>query len=149
MRIIFTKCFIFIFTFSCFFSASCMSNKKSTSAFKYNEPLLNKTLIKDEGVFITCLSCTCFTRELKNIYLKDSSFFLKYPFFIIKDCNPDFNNHEKFMTTIRQSYSDSISEEIYNVTLVKKIQNEYTFRILKVEESDNLKKIIVSFFNEK
>jgi hypothetical protein len=94
-------------------------------------------------MLLPCVACGCFKPALEDAYKKDSIFFNSVYFVTDSTCSkfPFSNAH------ISQRRLDSLSDEFYNVTLIKFEGDKYKVRIINSDENGNLLKIAKSFFN--
>lgn len=97
-------------------------------------------------LILSCVRCGCFINAMGSAYHKDKLFFDDINIFTDTTCTSlkFIKNH------ISQKKIDSISNEIYNITLLKKVyQNgEYIARIVETKESPRLLDICKEFFKD-
>jgi len=96
-------------------------------------------------ILFSCVRCGCFV-DLLNSLSTENNKYVKQQYFIT-DSNCNKINFP--IIHLSQKIIDSISVDIYNLTLVKRINNKYEFRIIETEEKDNWEEISKSFFDTK
>ncbi len=105
--------------------------------------MLNKWNTKKFIVVFPCTRCSCFLAVLNNIKGLDSTFIANETTLITdSSCNKTkfkFNHRE-------QKQIDSLSDDIYNITLIKKNEIGVKIRIINTTESDQTVKIFRTFF---
>lgn len=122
---------------------SCKRNEQSM--VKINQGKAKLYLQAKERVLLaSCLSCSCFKPALENLCKKDSLLLKNVFFFADTGCIPEVRN----LHHISQNAIDEISDEIYNITLLKLVNGNYQIRVINTKESDNLYKIVKGYFKE-
>lgn len=93
---------------------------------------------------LSCLRCGCFVDAYNRAFRESGRKPEGYVLLADTLCN-------KFLfpvTNIPASDIEKISDEIYNLTLVKRRNKTLTTKILHVEDSKRMEKIITHFFRE-
>lgn len=108
-----------------------------------SKEILNKWNTKKFIIILPCTRCGCFLTVLNNIKGVDSTFITNEATFITdSSCN---KTKFKFIHK-EQKQIDSLSDDIYNITLIKRNESEIKVRIIKTTESDQTVKILKRFF---
>lgn len=129
----------------CLFLFSCYNNIKKNHDLSINTGLLSKYSDQsDKTIILSCISCSCFKPILTNLSDVDKLTLSKYR--ILGDTN--CFKTKLPITQIRQNTIDSLSDDIYNITLVRKVGEKYNLRIIETNESSKLVAICRDFFEK-
>ena len=126
-----------------FFMLACNNNRKQYSTVKIDVQKA-KALFKNNNkiLVLPCIACGCFEPALNDAFLRDSSFFKEVYCVTDTTCKSlSFSTHH-----LSQRNLDSISDEIYNVTLIQFSGDQYRLRIIDSDENGRLLKIAHNFF---
>ena len=123
---------------------SCNGNKMKKE-IKLDLPVLNKYIPKPTPcIIVSCTRCICFDNIINGLKKKDLEYLESFPIIMDTNCGK-----LKLKTIqVKQNVIDSISGDIYNITLVKERKENYSTRIIKQEESLNLIRICHVFFGD-
>ncbi len=125
------------------FYSSCSESRK-VSSVEVNQDILIKYFNKSNIVLLSCVRCGCFV-DLMNTLSKEEKLILQ-PYAIATDTN--CNKISLQAIHIPQKVIDSISQDIYNITLIKKIGSVYDVRIIQTKEMRKTINIIKQYFKE-
>lgn len=117
---------------------------KPTEGIKINSDILQKYAgEKNTYIIMSCVRCSCFDGDLKRIKPADIEYLRQFIFITDTTCGKiEFSNAH-----LSQNIIDSISDDIYNITLIKRNSNNgFLVRIIKQEESTQFLKICRTFF---
>jgi hypothetical protein len=133
--------------FIIFLLTGCGTGNKQTHVIDLNQGMATKLFNGQKNVMIlSCTRCGCFLQALPAAYAKDKLFFDKVYLVTDTTCNSlkFIKNH------ISQQRMDSISDEIYNITLCKQLpgNREYITRIIETKENARILDICKDFFKE-
>jgi len=124
----------------------CTSSSHSSDSIKFDSNEINKVLDQngDNIALLSCLRCGCFVDAYNSIFKKSGKKPEGYVLLADTLCN-------KFLfpvINIPAGDFEKISDEIYNLTLFKRRNKTITTKILQVEDSKKMEKIITLFFKE-
>lgn len=130
--------FIFIFIFF-----GCKSNNQGNEVpIRINTAAVRKYTPKDSLVIVTCTRCNCFVEALNSLTETEKLYISQYPILSDSNCN-SLNIPSIF---IDRRAIDSISVDIYNITLLKKKANRFDVRIIQLSESREIMNVMKDFF---
>jgi hypothetical protein len=81
---------------------------------------------------------------MNGAFKKDSTFFKQI--YMVTDTN--CTKLKFHMDYISQAGIDSISNEMYNVTLLKRVNGNYVGRMIETEESPKILEVVKTFFSK-
>lgn len=97
----------------------------------------------EKAMILSCVGCTCFKDKLNELYRQDSLFVKKFVVAADFKCvHLDFDTRH-----IAQPEIDSISMDIYNLTLFKRESDSIVCRIVETAESPRLLEIAKKFYD--
>jgi len=122
----------------------CSSAPETSKQIKFDHAALGKILDKHGNniALLSCLRCGCFVDVYNKGFIENGIQPTEYVLIADTLCN-------KFLFQVNFLSSEDIekiSDEIYNLTLIKRRNNVITSKILQVEDSKNLEKAVRSFF---
>ena len=121
----------------------CKNNDQGNEPpIEINAVFIQKYTPADKVIILTCTRCGCFVDALNTLNENEKSFLSKYPILTDTICN-SLNIPSIFMDS---KTMDSISTDIFNITLLKKKDNRFNVRIIKLNESNKIIPIIKDFF---
>ncbi len=97
----------------------------------------------DKVMVLSCIRCGCFMSELPRAWRQDSTYFRQLWLVADTGCTrlPFLNGH------VSQKELDGLSDELYNLVLIKREGNQYTGRIIETRESGEIRSICRRFFD--
>jgi hypothetical protein len=134
-----------VFIVWAFFSFMCRGSKKViTENVNINKKELDSVMsIHGEKIAIlSCLRCHCFVEDFNLRYYKSGKKPEGYILLTDTTCNKLLFS----ATHISNDIIERISEDIYNLTLLKKSGAHIKIKIVSVEDSRNADKVAESFF---
>jgi hypothetical protein len=121
----------------------------SRQADEQEKIILNKAVfgnLKSQSggnyIIFSCTSCSCFNSVLKLLSRADKDYLSQFTLIADTMCT---KSDLPFMP-VKQSLIDSISTDIFNVTLVRKIDGNYDCRIIQTGECEKLIPICRKYF---
>ena len=141
MKFLISICFILSLFNTCF----NFENSKGKKINANTEILKRRFPEAKRLILFSCVRCGCFVDLLNNLSTENNSYLQQQYFITDSNCN----KINLPIIHLPQKIIDSISVDIYNLTLVKRIKNKYEFRIIETEETDNWQEISKSFFDTK
>lgn len=122
----------------------CNSEKKRTTKINYDRNKLD-SLVTRYGknlALLSCIRCGCFVEAYNKIPAFQQT--VGYRLLTDKNCNK-----MKFpVEHISQRDMQAISEDFYNLTLIKSRDNGISFKILTIQESKAIDKEAKRFFDD-
>jgi hypothetical protein len=125
-------------------SFSCDSGKESPN-YKINSTIIKEFFPNsDKIIILSCVRCGCFIDIMNKLSFQDREYLINISFATDTSCNKiNFP-----LQVIPQRFIDSISMDIYNIILLKKIKSgEYKMKVIETKESDNFIQIAKNYFN--
>ena len=124
----------------------CTSPSHNSDSIKLDAKEINQVLDQNGNniALLSCLRCGCFVDAYNRIFKESGKRPEGYVLLADTLCN-------EFLFPVINITSDNIekiSDEIYNLTLVKRRAKTITTKILQVEDSKKMEKIITHFFKE-
>lgn len=136
-----------LFTFIIIVFSNCSSTNKPNDLVKIEVIKIKEWTGKTTGNFIvfSCIRCKCFNDEFALLKEKDIAFINSNTVFI----TDTICNKLKEISTFYKSQQsiDSLSEDLYNVTLIQLKVNTVKVKNIETKYSSNLMSIIKKFFN--
>lgn len=134
-----------LFSFLFLFFISCVEKKNKDGMIEMNQNVTSRILEgRDKVLIFSCVRCNCFINSMSEAYKKDSTYLNSIYMLTDTACTK-----LRFrMNYISQVKVDSISDEMYNVTLLRKVNGNYISRTIETEESPQVLKIINEFFDK-
>ena len=128
-----------------FISLACTNRIKTNQKINVNQNVIHKLVNEHDKILIlSCVRCGCFIDAIKDAYKKDS-IFLK-TIYLATDTNC---TKLKFtFNHLSQNQIDSISDDLYNVVLLKKTESGYQVREIETKESPKILEIIKAYFQD-
>jgi hypothetical protein len=129
-------------------SATCRSKGNANhanvkiDAAAYTRYFTDGDLVNNKVVIFYGQKCGCFIQDLNKGWAKDSSFIKTLHIY----GDTSYNRLRFPINHLPQSCIDTLSEDIYNVTLMKKGNGKIDFRILETTESGKFVSIAKKFF---
>lgn len=116
---------------------SCMTS------LKLDEELLRRSCPSESGIIISCTRCSCIQEDLAA-FLSDGPPMTSLQLYGDTNCvkNSVYSN----LRHLSQQTLDSIYEKNYNLLLFRKENLKVKVKLLKTEESSELKRIAGEFF---
>ena len=109
-----------------------------------SQDIIYKWKTKKFIIVLPCTRCGCFLSVINNFKGRDSLFIVNETTFV----TDTFCNKIKFKSIHReQKQIDSLSDEIYNLTLISINKSETAVRIIDTKESEQTTQIMRSFFD--
>lgn len=97
---------------------------------------------QDNIIIVSCVRCGCFNKSLSDAYKADSAFFKQIYLVADTACGKfRFIPHH-----VSQSALDSLNDDLYNLTLIKRTPTGFSGRIVETKESIKLLSVCKSFF---
>jgi hypothetical protein len=136
---------LFKYLFLSLFFIGCgnVSNSSKQTIKISSEALLNFPSEKGCYIIISCVRCSCFNTVIRNFKAEEKEYFSHIT--ILADTTCTKTNIPALHTT--QKLIDGISEDIYNITLVKRMNGQVVNRIIQTDESSNFFLICKKFFS--
>jgi predicted nucleic-acid-binding Zn-ribbon protein len=136
--------FILLFIFPLLMK--CRSNSEASKQFEFNLEEMNKILNQNGNniALLSCLRCGCFVDVYNKEFKEKGTRPTEYILLADTTCN-------KFLFQVNFLSSndiEKISDEMYNLTLVKRRDKTIITKILQVEDSKNLEVAIGRFFKK-
>lgn len=126
------------------FALSCHQEPKKSIPIILNLQKARLLFNNESNIMIfPCPSCGCFEPALNDAFLKDQTLFDEIYFLTDTNCHSTVipPNH------IDQIQLDSLSDELYNIVLIKALGDTYHVRIVESSENGKLRSIVRGFFN--
>lgn len=124
----------------------CTSSSYSSTSIKLDSKEINKVLDQNGNniALLSCLRCGCFV-DAYNRTFKESG---KKPEGYVLLADTLCNKFVFPVINIPAGDIEKISDEIYNLTLIKRSNKNITTKILQVEDSKKMEKVIANFFKK-
>ena len=124
------------------FLCACQSTSKQPPSATVNENIANRIFTQKKPVVIlSCIRCECFIDAVNSLYKNNSSVFQEFTFFTDTNCNKlNFK-----ATYIAQKTLDSLSNDIFNLALIKSQGNSFEVKIVDTEQASQLLSVINQF----
>lgn len=121
----------------------CSSRHQEKKELSINEKIAESVLgNRDKAALLNCISCSCFVPAIKDAYKNAPDYWESMPLFADSACiRFPFKTYQADQKRI-----DSISDELYNLILFKKRNNQYDIRIVEPKESLDLQEVFEDFF---
>ncbi|MBN8686078.1 MAG: hypothetical protein J0M10_03630 [Chitinophagales bacterium] len=143
------KCgYIYIsFYFTVFFILTLSLSCKGKNSTLENSEIINSDILKshvssDKLVIVTCIRCGCFIDALNGLPESEMNYFSQYSILTDTNCN----KLKMPAIHIDKLTIDSISTDIYNITLIKRENGLYKSRIIQLNESSKIVDIMKEYF---
>jgi len=124
----------------------CTSSSYSSTSIKLDSKEINKVLDQNGNniALLSCLRCGCFV-DAYNRTFKESG---KKPEGYVLLADTLCNKFVFPVINIPAGDIEKISDEIYNLTLIKRSNKNITTKILQVDDSKKMEKVIANFFKK-
>ncbi len=125
-----------IFVFGC-------KGKIQHEQIEINSSILEQYTNSEDLIIVTCTGCRCFIENLNALSKSDISYLSKYTVLADTTCNKfPFNTVPLNTRTL-----DSISTDIYNITLLTKVDDGFKSKVLQLSESKKIVDAVKNFFS--
>jgi hypothetical protein len=126
------------------FFACSIKNQVNEDKIFYNGGVLEKYMVADKIILVTCTRCGCFVDAINNLKNEDYKYVSSFPILADSNCNrlniPSHYIHRKVI--------DSISTDLYNIVLIKRSNGHYEFNILSLSQSANIALAMRNYFGD-
>lgn len=112
------------------------------SQITIHENILQRYTKNDELIIVTCTGCHCFIEALNAMPAAQRAKVQQYPILSDTVCS----HLELPCIVVTQRALDSISSDIYNVTLLKKVNGSFLTRVIQLDEAKKILEVIEAFF---
>ncbi len=112
---------------------SCKQEQKKF--FLFSEFLTRNST--DKAIIISCVRCSCVIDDINSIELNNQKLLHEYLIIGDSSCLKSLKVKNKIIH-VPQIKLDSLSTDLYNVLIIKRVNGDYQTKMIKTEESANM-----------